>query len=270
MASVGLGTSAVTSNEEGLVTENNVLVLVLLLSSALTAFLLICFYHSICHKGVPFDIEEGLRLDPSAESNYCCRATGRLLRVGYSRAPSVLGDDIYGVQLELQQTANQTRSQGDLFGNRAKGFHQYISRSGENGVLIDERSDWSQRNCSAIGNRELSLFGHVGTSVDSPVALRMYKPYHCQQCCCLGGPKMQIDLSDGTLVGRIEDTPKCCFIQQQIVDAEDALRFVVLGNSGSQVPCSCCVAATIQIRDSAGRDMGKSLDTCSGQYCFTG
>jgi len=167
------------------------------------------------------------------------------------------GQDIYGEQLELKQ---QWKAK-ELCGIEAK--NRYMSKDEK--FYIDEQSDCLQRICAST-NRELTLFGHSGNTGEAPVALRMYKPYHLQGC-CFCRPSMQVDLADGTSVGKIEDPWKCCTMDQQILDKTGATRFTVAGSiCQCGMCCACCADVNFDISDKSGNKVGsitKPALTCS-------
>lgn len=181
----------------------------------------------ICYKrstGQPADIEEGL-----------------------VASAQTVQEDLWGAQLMLTQIVKLV----ELCGWEAK--NRYIS--GDGGFFIDERSDCPQRICAST-NREVTLFGHAGPGEESPVVLRMYKPYHIQGC-CFCRPEMHVNLPDGTEVGHIKDPFRCCELQQQLFARDEELRYEVTGSvCQAGAFCQCCADFHFDVLDRSGNEVG--------------
>lgn len=165
--------------------------------------------------------------------------------------------DIYGQQTLLTQVVRYK----ELCGIEAK--NKYMAADSR--LYISERSDCCQR-IIASTNRELTLFAHAGPSEESPVVMRMYKPYHLQGC-CFCRPKMMVDMPDGSPIGRVEDPCACCVIDQKILDARENLRFTVNGSiCQCGACCPMCADFNFTVHDNVGMQVGgivKPALTCS-------
>jgi len=198
----------------------------------LTVILLIIGIQVCCYmrsKHEPADIEEGLEADPQT-----------------------VNLDLWGPRLLLTQVIKLI----ELCGCEAR--NRYVS--GDGGFYIDERSDCPQRCCASV-NRELTLFGHAGPSEESPVVLRMFKPYHVQGCCCVCRPEMHVDVpaagGDMVKVGHIEDPWRCCQVNQLVYDAKDDLRYEVTGPiCQCGACCPCCADFNFDINNERGDTVG--------------
>lgn len=160
--------------------------------------------------------------------------------------------DPYQQRLELQQQFEPI----ELCGIEAK--NRYRSEP-DSRLYIHENSDCCQRFCASV-NREATFWAHAGPTKESPVVLRMYKPYHLQGCCCPENcrPSMEVDLPDGTNVGRIFDPFKCCIMDQQIFDSDGKQKFGVAGTiCQCGMCCACCADVHFDITDSMGGQVGQ-------------
>jgi len=117
-------------------------------------------------------------------------------------------------------------------------------------LYVDEDSACLERLCCSV-NRSLTLNVHQGSTKDGPTMMSMYKPFHCQGCCCMR-PEFQVftgPKSSNNTIGKIEDPCRCCAMDQQIKDTSGNLLYSTYGSICQLgMCCPCCAPVDFQIK----------------------
>lgn len=133
-------------------------------------------------------------------------------------------------------------------------------------LYVDEDSGCFERICCSV-NRSLTLQVHAGASKEGPIVQSMYKPFHCQGCCCLrprfevfAGPKGQ------NQIGTIEDPCRCCMMDQQIKSTSGETIYTTYGSICQLgLCCPFCASVDFDIRkgDNSVGTISKRPMTCA-------
>jgi len=158
----------------------------------------------------------------------------------------------YRISVPKQEEADSPYKEGDVF------------------LYISEESNCMLRLCCGP-NRPLKLIVHQGQDKTGPTVMTMQKPFHLQGCCCLR-PSFEV-VANNKIIGRVEDPWRCCYMDQQIKDANGTL---MLATGGSPWQCGafcpCCYGITFKVTKKDGQKCGeitKMKADCSEMCCGT-
>jgi hypothetical protein len=132
-------------------------------------------------------------------------------------------------------------------GDRAEGAVQ---------LYLAEQSECCQRICCKQ-QRELNLYIHDGPNREAPQVAELHKPMHCKAfpCNICIRPELYVMDMQGGKIGRVHDpfvcaNVMCCTIDQHIFDAEEKMKYKILGTVCQPgICCPCCFDVTFDIHD---------------------